>query len=44
MAACGGGNGGGTVGTQPGTYTLTVTGTSGVAKLANKTNFTLIVQ
>jgi hypothetical protein len=45
MSACGGGNGGvGSGGTQAGTYTLTVTGTSGAAKLTNKTNVILVVQ
>ena len=44
--ACGGGGGGssGSGGTQAGTYTVTVTGTSSVAKLTNKTNLTLVVQ
>lgn len=45
MPACGGGSGSdGSGGTQAGTYTLTVTGTSGAAKLTNKTNLTLVVQ
>jgi len=46
IAACGGGGGGssGDGGTQAGTYTLTITGTSNAAKLTNKTNLTLIVQ
>ncbi len=46
MSACGGGGGssGGGPGTQAGTYTLTVTGTSSAAKLTNKTNLTLVVQ
>jgi hypothetical protein len=46
MLACGGSSnsGGGSGGTQAGTYTLTVTGTSGAAKLTNKTNLTLVVQ
>jgi uncharacterized repeat protein (TIGR01451 family) len=46
MTACGGGGGGsgGSGGTHAGTYTLTVTGTSSVAKLTNKTNLTLVVQ
>jgi hypothetical protein len=43
MSACGGsGSSGG--GTQAGTYTLTVSGTSSAAKLTNKTNLTLVVQ
>jgi hypothetical protein len=46
IAACGGGGGGssGDGGTQAGTCTLTITGTSNAAKLTNKTNLTLIVQ
>ena len=46
MSACGGGGNksGGSGGTQAGTYTLTVTGTSVAAKLTNKTNLTLVVQ
>jgi hypothetical protein len=47
LSGCGGGgttNGSGSGGVQPGTYTLVVTGTSGAAKLTNKTSLTLIVQ
>jgi hypothetical protein len=46
MSACGGSSNssGGSGGTQAGTYTLTVTGSSGAAKLTNKTNLSLVVQ
>jgi hypothetical protein len=43
MSACGG-SGNSSGGTQAGTYTLTVSGTSSAAKLTNKTNLTLVVQ
>lgn len=45
LPACGGG-GNGSHGTQPGTYTLTVTGTftSGSTKLTHSMNLTLVVQ
>ena len=43
MLACGG-SGNGSGGTAAGTYTLTVTGTSGGAKLIDTTKLTLVVQ
>jgi hypothetical protein len=46
LAACGGGNrgggGGGAVGTPPGTYTITISGTAG--SVENNTKVTLTVQ